>query len=409
VCRKATGRTGSGRPARGRDLSGAFDADALRRAAAAAAGEPCFGPDPFAPGLDALLASLRREATLTDAGREATRIELVRLLHNRLEVERWHREHAALAREPIERPVFLMGLPRSGTTFLHHLFDHDPCFRLLRCWEALRPCPPPAVRPGTVEERVAEARRFLGEWKSDVVHFDALHLMDPDGPDECTALLSQVFAQAGFLNYLEVPSYFDWLLAHADFAAVYRHHARVLQLLQWRAAPRRWVLKYPNHLLAMHEIARLHPEATFVVTHRDPVRTLASLCDLTFEYRGARHARGDRREIGRQLWPFVLRHVERLLAFVDRGGAPLRVVDVDYYRLVADPLACVREVYAALGLPMPEAVRRTLVAWAERNPKGRRGEHRYRLEEYGLDAEEVDAGFAAYRARYAIPHERDPG
>jgi enoyl-CoA hydratase/carnithine racemase len=369
------------------------------------AGRERSGEDPFAAHFEAFLASLREDAALTPQGQEATHAEIARLLRNRLEIAQCLAEHPEILHEPIEAPVFLMGLPRSGTTFLHHLFDHDARFRLLRAWETLRPCPPPAVDPASVAERVAQARHFLGGWKADVVNFDAIHLMDPEGPDECSLLLNLAFAQAGFLNYLDVPGYFRWLLAHGDFLATYRFHKSVLQLLQWGAAPRRWVLKYPNHLLAMREIGAVHPRARFVVTHRDPVQALASLCDLTFQYRAPRHARNDKQQIGRQLQEFVRAHIERLMAYAERPDAGRPVIDVDYYRLVEDPLASVAGIYAALDLEMPRTVRDTLSEWVRRNPKGQRGEHRYRLEEFGLDAGSVNESFAAYRKRYAIPLE----
>jgi enoyl-CoA hydratase/carnithine racemase len=369
------------------------------------AGREAGGEDPFAAHFEAFLASLREDAALSPAGEEATAAEISRLLRNRHEIASWHAEHPETLREPLEAPIFLMGLPRSGTTFLHHLFDHDPRFRLLRAWETLRPCPPPAVAPESVGPRLAEARRFLGGWKRDVVNFDAIHLMDPEGPDECSLLLNLAFAQAGFLNYLDVPGYFRWLLEHGDFLATYRFHANVLRLLQHGAAPRRWVLKYPNHLLAMREIGAVHPGARFVVTHRDPVQALASLCELTFQYRAPRHARNDKRRIGAQIFDFVAAHVDRLLAYAERPDAGRAPIDVDYGRLVADPVASVAALYAALDLEMPGPVRDTLAAWVARNPKGARGEHRYRLEEFGLDAARANERFAAYRERYAIPRE----
>jgi hypothetical protein len=228
--------------------------------------------------------------------------------------------------------------------------------------------------------------------------------MDPEGPDECSLVLNQVFAQAGFQNYLKVPSFFDWLYASADFVQVYRYHKSVLQLLQWRDAPKRWVLKYPNHLLAMAEIRQVHPEAVFVVTHRDPVRTLASLCDLTRQYRAPRYADNDPAGIGHEMWDFVGRHIERLLAF--RQNAPEgAIIDVDYYRLVDDPVATVSAVYDAIALDMPGAVRAKLAEWTARNPKGKRGEHVYTLEDYGLDFDRVNESFAEYRRLYALPVE----
>ena len=217
--------------------------------------------------------------------------------------------------------------------------------RLLRTWETLRPCPPPAADPSSVALRVAAADDFLNGWRRDVANFDATHLMDVTGPDECAPLMSAAFTQAGFQNYAQVPSYFDWLLRAADFTAAYRFHRSVLQLLQWRAPRRRWVLKYPNHMLAVADIRAVYPDAVCIATHRDPAQTLASLCALTEQYRAARYGRQDRHGIGREMLHFVGRHIDRFMAFRDSLGGNDGVVDVNYYRLVADPASVVRRVY----------------------------------------------------------------
>jgi hypothetical protein len=249
-----------------------------------------------------------------------------------------------------------MGLPRSGTTFLQNLFNHDPQLRTPRTWETLNPCPPPGAEPASVAPRIAAASRHLNQWRDNVENFDATHLIDVTGPDECALLLNMAFAQAGFQNYLRVPGFFDWLLDRGDFAAVYSFHKTVLQLLQYREAPRRWVLKYPNHMLAMPQIRALHPGAVFVVTHRDPLQTLASLCALTEAYRGGRYAQQDRAGIGAEMRHFVQRHIDRMLSARDRPGFEGGIIDIDYYRLVADPEAVAAGIYARIGLDMPAGV-----------------------------------------------------
>jgi hypothetical protein len=382
-----------------------LDAGRLKLQAAVLFGESDFGDDPFAENFVRFVDALNSDGVLSPDGAAITEAEILGLLRNRLEIAGWLAREPSISDEGIDRPIFLMGLPRSGTTFLHHLFDHDPSLRLLRCWETLRPCPPPGFDPASVAPRLEAARQFVGQWQSDVVGFDATHLLDADGPDECSLILNQIFAQAGFQNYLQVRSHFDWLYDSADFVQVYRYHQSVLQLLQWRAGKRRWVLKFPNHLLAMREIREVHPNAIFVVSHRDPVKTLASLCDLTFQYRAPRYATNDREQIGREMWDFVVKHVDRLPAFRESGAAG--VVDVDYYRLVADPVATVEAIYDAVGMEIPSKVRIQLGEWTAKNPKGKRGVHAYRLEDYGLDFEAVNASFADYRRLYSLPVERD--
>jgi hypothetical protein len=381
-----------------------FDPIELKRQAALEIGLEEFGEDPFGEFFARFIAALNDDGVMTAKGVAITKTEVLSVLRNRLELRDWLAREPSIGMEPIDRPILLMGLPRSGTTFMHHLFDHDPKLRLLRMWETLRPCPPPAIDPVSVVARLEVARRNKEDWQSDVENFDATHLLDPDGPDECTHLISQVFAMVGFLNVMKVSSFFRWLCESADFFKVYQHHKSVLQLLQWKAPHRRWVLKYPNYVLSMKELSNTYPDALFVVSHRDPVRTLASLCDLTHQFRAPRYADNDRVKIGQEMWYFVQKHVDHLLAF-RRSDTKTRIHDVDYNGLVSDPVATVRSVYAAMDLELPSPVRERLADWTQRNPKGKRGTHTYRLEEYGLDRDRVEAGFAEYRRAFAIPNE----
>jgi hypothetical protein len=378
-----------------------LDAAFLKQQAASELGLTEFGDDPFAENLAHLVQALNTDGELSEQGIQLSEEEILRLLRNRLELRGWLTGHPEILDETISQPIFLMGLPRSGTTFLQNLFDHDDGLRLLRTWETLCPCPPPAAAPESVAPRVAAADRFLNRWRSDVENFDATHLLDVTGPDECAHIMSMGFTQAGFQNYAQVPSYFDWLLREGDFQAAYRLHRNVLQLLQWRAPPRRWVLKYPNHMLAVADINAVYPDAVYVVTHRDPVQTLASLCALTEQYRAARYDTSDRLALGREMLGFVRAHIDRFMAYRDGAGDD-GLIDVDYYRLVADPVSTVADIYRRTGTEMPDSVRSRLAYWTGANPKGRRGRHEYRLADYGLEAGEVSAVFADYRRRFGV-------
>lgn len=388
-------------------MTTSISAHELRRQAAALAGQAEYGPDPYAENLDRLLASLATQGDLTPQGVAMTQGEFTGYLYNRLQIQHWLKEVPEIARQPIERPIFFLGLPRSGTTFLLNLFDHDERLRLLRTWEALQPAPPPALDPESVSRRIERARQHLGQWTSDVEGFEAMHLLDVEGPDECTMLLSNAFAQAGFDNYLQVPGWFDWMVESCDFEAAYRLHKQQLQVLQWGAEPRRWALKYPNHVLAMDAIRRVYPDAAFVFTHRDPDVTLASLCSLTFELRSARIAHNDRHEVGAQMTRFVLKHMQRIMEFRDSSAArDCLMVDVDYYRMVANPLVVVDEIYRAVGMSMSAAVEGRLAQWTAANPKGKRGAHRYAADQFGLQPARTAAPFTAYRERFGVAREQ---
>jgi hypothetical protein len=299
-----------------------------------------------------------------------------------------------------------MGLPRSGTTYFQYLFDRDRRFRLIRTWESSLPSPPPGFDPGTIDARRAawlerQRRNPLFEG------FEALHLYDEDGSDECHAFLEQSFGAVGLHNLYRVPSYFDYLLDEADLEVTYQVHKRQLQCLQWRTGRKPWALKYPNHVIAMDAILAVYPDARMLMTHRDPSQTLASICKMTFNLRGMRSADPvDRHEVGRDMLHFIQRHIDRIMAF-DRGPHGARVTHVDYYALVQDP---VRELYAihrALGEDTPGDVAQAVGDWRAANPKNARGRNDYALAQYGLDEAEVAARFADYVRRFDIPMESD--
>lgn len=384
-----------------------IDPDRIRAEARAATGQDDNESAMFDRNLDVLADSLNREGNLSPGGAAQTHGECVAALTNRLESLRWTREHPEILQERIERPILLTGLPRSGTTFFQQLFNRDPALRAPLVWETTAPCPPPAAVPESVPSRVAAAHAETQAIREQIKEFDSIHLRDPEGPEECHNFLAQSFAAIGFHNYMNVPSYAAYLFAELDLEAAYRVHRRQLQLLQWRAPARRWVVKYPNHLIAMGEIMRVYPDASFVMTHRDPVQTLASLCRLTDTFRAARMVRVNHDEVGPQMLDFVSRHLDRLMRFIDEPANRSHVVNVDYYRLIADPATELETVYTALGMTMPDAVRQDVRAWHASNPKGKRGENRYALADFGLDEDAVAERFGDYMRRFAIPREAD--
>jgi len=206
---------------------------------------------------------------------------------------------------------------------------------------------------------------------------------------------------------MSVFGYLEYLLHEADLREAYEHHARVLRLLQEGAPEVRWALKWPCHLLALDAIAEVHPEARFVVTHRDPVQALASNCSLTKMLREGTSPHADPHHIGRDMLELVRQHVDRLVAFdieQEKLGSS-RLVHVDYYRLVDAPDAVMPEVFEAVDLEWTGEVDERVRAWREANPKGKRGTHEYRLDDYGLTRAAVAEAFADYTERFDVPSE----
>ena len=380
-----------------------ISAEAVTGMAQGMAQVPDPAPELFAGNLALLINSLNAEAQLSEQGAAACTWMLASALAKRIEVSHWCAIEQSIEQQPVERPVFLTGLPRSGTTYFQYLFDREPGLRMMRTWEGDSPCPPPAADPASAARRRAHcAEQHRQRRVADGGAGDSFHLSDPDGPQECVMILDQTFGNAGHYWTFRAPGYFDRLFDTIDLTECYDHHKRVLQTLQWQAPPTRWALKWPCHLIALVEMLQVYPDAALVVTHRDPVAVLASNCSYATFLRSKFSAAVDRIEVGRQMKDLVGRHIAGLVAFDKRRSANAPVAHVDYEHVVADAASAMVGVYGALGLELTPAVRQSIAEWRADNPPGKRGQHAYDLSDYGLDAGAVAEEFAFYTERFDI-------
>jgi hypothetical protein len=366
---------------------------------------PVDDPTPglFAENLELLVASINEEGQFNERGAAACTGMLALAQRKRMEVSHWCATETEIVEQPVERPVFLTGLPRSGTTYFQYLFDREPSLRMMRTWEGDSPCPPPAGDPASAAQRQAQcAEQHRLRRERDGGASDSFHLSDPHGPQECVMIMDQTFGNAGHYWTFRVPSYFDRVLDTIDLAACYAHHKRVLQTLQWQAPGTRWALKWPCHLLALDDILQVYPDAVMVVTHRDPVAVLASNCSYSTFLRKMFSDRVDRAEVGQQMKDLVRRHIRALVDFDTNRADGVSIAHVDYDEVVADPEAAMVDVYRSLDLELTPAVRQSIAQWRVENPPGKRGVHSYDLSDYGLDARAVAEDFAFYTERFSL-------
>jgi hypothetical protein len=360
----------------------------------------------FRSNLELLVDSINAEAGLRPEVLNRVQYSLALPLRNQIEVSHWVSQYPEIRDEPIEKPIFLTGLPRSGTTYFQYLFDSNPAMRLYRYWEGQRACPPSGFDPASVATRIQhcaeeKARMANNELSEKIAQ---IHLSDIEGPEECLNLLEQTFFNVGYLWPYRVPTYFDRVLETADIRACYHHHKLVLQLLQWRGERRRWTLKWPCHMVALPEILDVYPDASFIVTHRDPVQALASNCSLTAMLRRSTSREVDLHEVGQQMKTMIHRYLERFVDFDKRHGD--KIAHVDYATAVERPEVAVAQAFETLNIEITPGVTESIMAWRASNPPGKRGKHSYNLTDYGLDADEVQAEYAFYIDRYNIPSER---
>ena len=368
---------------------------------AAGTGLDDFGDPSFRDGLEQVWASGTTQAGLTELGLGVLVGQCRGNLANRLRVTDWHHRHPEAAREAVEQPIFIVGLSRTGTTALSHLLACDPENRSLLGWEAGTSVPPPE------RETYADDPRFVAAKEADGMlgplnpGFKAIHHDPADRPVECAVLLAQHFVSASLSTCFNVPDYDDWMLA-TDARAAYAYHRQVLQVLQ-SAYPGQWQLKSPVH--PPHRRARrTYPDARFVVTHRDPVKAVASVLSLVESLTGTFSERGSSRVHRRALADARAGDV-RPRARLPRRQPRRGVHDMAYEQLVRDPVGAVREMYGTVARCelSPEAERAMRVDVAE-HPQGQYGTHAYRLADFGLDRAEVAERFAScYYDRFDVP------
>jgi hypothetical protein len=362
------------------------DIDALEAAAAEATGRTDFGDPSYREGLEVLVASLEGEARLNDLGRLALGAQISGALANRLAVTDWRARHPEITRAPVPTPLFVVGLPRTGTTLLSALLAEDPRRRALRRWEAPASVPPPETATFTTDPRIDAARLGMEAMEALNPGFKAIHYEPPDGPTECVTLLAQHFASLLWETVANVPTYGEWLL-DLDQSAAYAYHHDVLQVLQSRA-PGRWSLKSPHHGLALDALLARYPDARIVVTHRDPVPVVASTCSLVRSLSGT-FTDADHTEYVAAHWLDVAATIADRTQATRARHPEAAFLDVDYADLLEDPLTVLRTIYGFDGMELTPDIEAHFAAYLAGNAQGKHGRHAYAPEDFGLRAEEI--------------------
>ncbi|MET0237808.1 MAG: sulfotransferase, partial [Kibdelosporangium sp.] len=363
--------------------------ESLHASATKITGLTDFGPDDYLEGLSVLLDSYHREAGLTEFGARVKRSGLRGALVARLLSESAWQRLPSCADVPISRPIFVTGLPRTGTTALHRLLVEDPAHQGLELW--LTDVPQPRPPRDTWAGNPMYQRIQSGYEKHHVEHpeFMGLHYMTADMAEECWRLLRQSMMSVSFECLAYVPTYSQWL-AGQDWTGAYQRHRRNLQLIGMPDAGRRWVLKNPSHLFALDALMTAYPDALVIQTHREPRTIIASMCSLAEQASDGWSDvfRGD--VIGRGQLDLWARGLEKFNA--DRAGHdPAQFYDVQYADFVADPLRTVADIYTHFGLDLTDDVRTAMSA--VHSSGDRRRSHRYNLADFGLTPEQTDARF----------------
>lgn len=376
-----------------------MDPDEIVAAARKQTGLTDYGDEAIIAGLTALTAALDREAKLTERGEAIVKRSLVDTLAGRLRVEDYLAKHPELLGRPVEKPMFVFGLPRTGTTLAINLLHADPARRCFVRWESLDPLPPPKAGQFRSDPRyVAEQARIEMSVKF-APHISAMHHEDADSPSECQFSMAPSFCSQVFDSQWHIPSYRRWLFA-ADYLPAFRYQKRLLQVLQ-SEAPGRWTLKNPWHPLFLEDLTTVYPDAQLVMTHRDPAEVVASACSLLQAVREMFSDEVDPRAIAEALIETFDLMIVRQEAYRVKHGAGA-IYDIDYTALVRDPVGEMRKLYAHFDEPLTPEAEAAMQAFLAANPKGKHGKHEYSLTDFGLTREGVREHFRGYIERFGL-------
>lgn len=376
-------------------------AEQLIEQAQQATGLQRFDSDSFREGLDVLLADLNKNER-NDAAHQRLVGDLLRALSNRLKVTDYLEQHPELLQRPIEKPVFVFGVPRTGTTLLSNLLATDPARRSPLTWEIDDPVPPAtsetlrtdprALARLEMEKQMLAARPEMGKYYRNSAIY----------PNECVFFMAHDFKTLMWESKGKLLGYRDWLL-QTDMTSAYQYHKKFLQLLQAQA-PGVWNLKMPSHYLWLDTLLKVYPDARLVWTHRDPLTATGSFCSLISLSHSAFTGQVDAEWIGKNCLMQAELHANRIMDFRDKFGED-RVIDVQYSDLMTKPIETMRDLYAQLGDEFSDAAQSGMQAWLDDNPQNKFGTHEYKLAQFGLDQTAVTEAFERYLSRYEVAKE----
>ena len=369
--------------------------DDLHASATKLVGLDDFGTDDdnYREALGVLLESYRREAGFTPLGSKMSRFFLRGALVARLLSEASWKQYPQHADVVIERPIFVTGLPRTGTTALHRLLGADPAHQGLQMWLAEYPQPRPPRETWADNPVYRQLDAQFAQHHNENPEYMGLHYMTADEVEECWQLLRQSLHSVSYETLAHVPSYAQWL-ARQDWTQPYRRHRRNLQLIGLSDVGKRWVLKNPSHLFALDALMATYPDALIVQTHRPAETIMASMCSL------AQHTTAGWSEtfVGAQIGLDALETWSRGLERFNTERAkhdPAQFYDVDYLDFVADPLGAVEGIYRHFAMPLSGSASLAMQEIHDASKTGPRApKHTYALSDYGLTADAVKARFS---------------
>ncbi|MCB9235661.1 MAG: sulfotransferase [Bacteroidia bacterium] len=350
-----------------------------------------------------LLNSIEKTGKINKFGRFIYKERLKSILDGRLRLQHYLQKHPEILEEKIEAPIIILGLQRSGTTFLHRLLSRHPDHRALLSWEALNPIPDPFSKK---DGRMKLAKIGQKMVKYMAPHFFAIHPIEYTEPEEEVLLSEMTFLSQVPEATFEIPSYAAWTEAQ-DHEPAYRYVRKILQFLQWHEGsqtPRTWILKTPQHLEFLEIVHKVFPDALFVMTHRDPQKVIPSFASMIYHNRKIFSDQVDPLDCGAHWLRKNAYAMDKTLAY--RQAHPeLNILDVEYKELVKNPVSVLKTILEATGKSLSASQTETVNQFLQQNRQHKHGKHVYHAADFGLTHEKIENAFQAYRQAFKLPFE----
>lgn len=378
-------------------------AKSLMAAACRKTGLSDWGDDNFLEPLHILLESCRKEANLSSLGWMVFHEQITNHLSNRLLIQNELKRNPEIYNEPIEKPLFIVSLPRTGTTLLQKLLFQDTTYRSLLCWESRTPIPPPGPNTCGDNIRITKVEKELKRLYKIAPKLALIHHMKANEPEECNSLLANSLTFYTFHIFLNLPTYSQWLKT-CDMVPVYQYYKLQLQMLQSRLPRKPWILKSPFHTLSLDALLTVFPDACILQTHRDPSKVLSSSCSLTHTVRSIVSDTVTPADIGKECFSFL----ERMLKGCIDARTPSNAsnfYDIQFEKLVSNPVDTIKNIYSYFDLTFTAKLEKRILEWLSANKKDKYGIHKHSLEKFALDPVVVKNRFNGYRKRFQIPYE----
>ncbi|MCI5221164.1 MAG: sulfotransferase [Candidatus Electrothrix sp. AR4] len=365
-----------------------------------------WGDTNFVAPLQRLLNSCREEGSFNSFGWFYLHSLLIKYLCGRLLIQKQCNKHHEVEQEQIDKPLFIVSPPRTGTTLLQRLLSQNPSCRSLLYWEGLSPAPYPRSYTQKAAPRIQAAEEFIQIRNTVVPNINMMHSSYARQPEECFHLLDKSFISPRLHVLFDLPSYYKWL-KNQDMLSVYRYYKKQLQILQFtnsHSTQQRWILKDPLHMFGINSLLKIFPDACIVQLHRAPIQSLSSLCSMLTTIRKNLQNKIITDQLGRETALFWKNMQDKIIQ-ARQEYATDQFLDITYKDLTRNPITTAHKIYDYFGFIPDKTVTEKMNKWLLENPKNKHGVHKYSSEHYGLTKEIANKYLAKYYQNFDLTYD----